>query len=139
MKCSDPDNKRGFARIKLGNFDRRFIRFCPTGGKPAVFQIARGDRGEQLRQNAAQRIDQLLRGHRRPIQLRPYRGNDIRVAPAQVHHTEAAQKIQVLTTKHILEDRAGARPFHGGPVTRLRHRLAVFQPVAVIVFGEVIF
>jgi hypothetical protein len=61
------------------------------------------------------------------------------VAPAQVHHAEAAKKIQVLAPEHILEDRAGAGPFYGCPITCLRYRLAVFQPIAIVMLGEVIF
>ena len=118
MESLDRHDEGWFLGINFGKFDRRFNSFGAAGGKPAIFQIAGSNISHQFCKHTAQWIDQFLAGHGRSQKLGLHRRHHFRVAPAQIHHAKAAQKVNVFATQAHLQRSRRVPSIRWQPIVR---------------------
>ena len=71
--------------------------------KKRVLEVARRDLAEQLRERAAQRVEQLLRGERHALELSMHRLDDLGVADARGVDAVAAQAVDEPAARDVVE------------------------------------
>ena len=103
-----------------------------------VLEVSRRDLAEELRERAAQRVQELLARERHALELVGDGLDDFGMPDAGAVDAVAAEAVDVGAAREVLERRALAGPLEGRVVAQLDHGLAVLEVAAVVVGVEVI-
>ncbi len=128
----------GLAGVEAGELDRAFDGVGAVVDEEGVLQVARGDLAQQLRQGAAQRVEQLLARERHALELVGDGPHDLGVPDAGAVDAVAAEAVDVGAAREVLERRALADPLERGVLPHLDDGLAVLEVAAVVIELEVV-
>jgi len=138
VEASDAGDEAGLAGIEPGQLHGPFNGVGAVGDEEAVLEVARGQLTQQAGERPPQRVEQLLRAERHPLELRLHRPHDLgMVDPGRVDPV-AAEAVDEPPAGDVLEVAALARPLDRGVFAALRHRLAILEEAAVVVVTEVV-
>ena len=110
--------------------DRAFHGVGAVVDEEGILQISRRDFAEELRERAAERVQELLARERHAAELIHDRLDDLGMPDPGAVDAVAAEAIDVGAAGEILERRAFAGPLERRILAHLDHRLAVLEVAA---------
>ena len=138
VEAADAGDEAALARVEAGQLHGAFDGVGAVADEEAVLQVAGGQLAQELGQGAPQGIEQLLGRQGHALELRLHRPHDLRVVDARGVDPVAAQAVDVLPARDVLEVAALAAPLDGGELSALGHGLSVLEVTAVVVGAEVL-
>src|SRR5882724_967169 len=131
VEPADRRDESGLLGIKARQLHRPFDGVGAIVNEEALLQIAGRDLAQDLREGAAQRVEQLLAGEGHILELLTHRLDDLRVPDAGAVNPETSETVDIFPPHDVFDVDPVSGPLDRGVLLRFGHRLSVLEDAGV--------